>query len=316
MLSADRRVRHPWRVPDPPPAVLPSTLRLGPVDLTVTDLERAVGFYSGALGLRERRRRDGVAVMGTDADDLLALAEDPYASPPRRHAGLFHYALLYPSRTELARAVRRLGQTRTAIQGASDHGVSEAIYLSDPDGHGIELYADRPRDEWPPPTRPGERVGMYTVALDLEGLLDLAAPGESAPGDAPHGDAPPADAPPDPGLRMGHVHLHVGDLRQGLAFYRDVVGFELMTEYPGALFVAAGGYHHHLGFNVWRGEGVGPQPPGTVGLRRWTVRLEDPGELDALRDRARAAGVASEETDRGDLILSDPWALAIAFQVA
>jgi len=257
-------------------AVLPATLRLGAVHLIVTDLDRSVAFYQDSLGLRLHRRDGAVAALGAGADDLVVLHEEPAARPPGRHAGLFHFALLYPSRDELARAVQRLALTRTAISGASDHGVSEAIYLSDPDGNGIELYCDRPRDAWPP-AAPGERVGMFTRALDLDGLLATAA-----------GDEPPRHA--GRGLRMGHVHLHVGDLAAARDFYAGVLGFEEMTTYPGALFVAARGYHHHVGLNTWRGEGVGPAPSGTVGLREWTLEL-DSDALAALRARLAAAGV-------------------------
>ena len=255
-------------------AVLPATLRLGAVHLIVTDLDRSVAFYQDSLGLRLHRRDGAVAALG--AGDLVVLHEEPAARPPGRHAGLFHFALLYPSRDELARAVQRLALTRTAISGASDHGVSEAIYLSDPDGNGIELYCDRPRDAWPP-AAPGERVGMFTRALDLDGLLATAA-----------GDEPPRHA--GRGLRMGHVHLHVGDLAAARDFYAGVLGFEEMTTYPGALFVAARGYHHHVGLNTWRGEGVGPAPSGTVGLREWTLEL-DSDALAALRARLAAAGL-------------------------
>jgi catechol 2,3-dioxygenase len=227
-----------------------------------------------------------VAALGAGEDDLVVLHEQPGARPAGRHAGLFHFALLYPSREELARAVQRLALTRTPISGASDHGVSEAIYLSDPDGNGIELYADRPRDAWPPAS-PGDRVGMFTRPLDLDDLLATVA-----------GDEPPRHA--SAGLRMGHVHLHVGDLAAARDFYAGVLGFEEMTTYPGALFVAAGGYHHHVGLNTWRGEGVGPAPEGTVGLREWTIVLDADG-IAALRARRAAAGLGD-----GD-VAADPW---------
>jgi catechol 2,3-dioxygenase len=266
-------------------AVLPATLRLGAVHLTVTDLDRSVAFYQDSLGLRLHRRESAVAALGAGADDLVVLHEEPGARPAGRHAGLFHLALLHPSREELARALQRLALTRTAISGASDHGVSEAIYLSDPDGNGIELYSDRPRDAWPSAAA-GERVGMFTRALDLDDLLATAA-----------GDEPPRHA--GPGLRMGHVHLHVGDLAAARDFYTGVLGFEEMATYPGALFVAAGGYHHHVGLNTWRGEGVGPAPDGTVGLREWTIEL-DADALAALRARLAAAGLGD-----GDVV-ADP----------
>jgi catechol 2,3-dioxygenase len=262
--------------------MLSAMLGLGPVHLTVADLDRSVAFYESALGLRVHRREDPVAALGAGGDDLVVLHEERDARPAGRHAGLYHYALLFPSREELARAVQRLVATGTAISGASDHGVSEAIYLPDPDGNGIELYADRPRAAWPPPAA-GERVGMFTRALDLRGLLELA------------GDAEPARHAGD-GLRVGHMHLHVGDLGAARAFYVDTLGFEVMASMPSALFLAVGGYHHHLGANTWRGEGVGPAPPGTVGLREWTIVLPPGADERVVEDpwgnRLRLAAAA------------------------
>jgi catechol 2,3-dioxygenase len=272
-------------------AVLPATLRLGALHLTVTDLDRSVAFYQDSLGLRLHRREDPVAALGAGEDDLVVLHEEPGARPAGRHAGLYHFALLYPSREELARAVQRLALTRTAISGASDHGVSEAIYLPDPDGNGIELYADRPREAWPPAPGGDDRVGMYTRPLDLQGLLATVA------------DAEPVRHA-EPGLRMGHVHLHVGDIDAAREFYAGVLGFEPMTTYPGALFLAAGGYHHHVGLNTWRGEGVGPAPEGTVGLREWTIVLDADGRA-ALRARLTAAGLGD-----GDVV-ADPWGIRV-----
>jgi len=269
---------------------LPGSLRLGAAHLTVADLDRSVGFYQDVLGLRPHRREGGVAALGAGGEDLLVLHEEPGARPGGRSAGLFHFALLSPSRAELARAVQRLAATRTQVDGASDHGVSEAIYLRDPDGNGIELYADRPREAWPP-APPGERVGMFTRALDVEDLLATIA-----------GAEPVAQA--GPGLRMGHVHLHVGDLEAARGFYSGVLGFELMTTYPGALFLAAGGYHHHVGLNTWLGEGVGPAPARTVGLREWTM-VVDADSLAALR-----RWLASEGLGDGDF-LADPWGIRV-----
>jgi catechol 2,3-dioxygenase len=275
---------------------LPSTLRLGAVHLTVSDLGRSVTFYEDAIGLELHHKKDGVARMGVGEEGLLVLYEEPGARRAGRHAGLYHYALLYPSREELARAALRLAARRTPIQGASDHGTHEAIYLPDPDDNGIELAADRPREQWP---RPLDYAGG-PQSLDLDGLLTSVA-GEEVRGEA------------GPGLAVGHVHLHVGDLERGLAFYRDVLGFELMTFMPGAAaFVSAGGYHHHLGFNVWRGEGVAPVPEGRVGLRHWTVVLEDPEEVAVVGGRIRDAGIATEERE-GGLLVRDPWEIAVLF---
>jgi catechol 2,3-dioxygenase len=275
---------------------LPDTLRLGAVHLTVSSLDRSVGFYENSLGLRLHRREDGVAAMGVGGEDLLVLYEEPGARRAGRHAGLYHYALLFPSREELARAVMRLGATKTPVQGASDHGTHEAVYLPDPDGNGIELAADRPRERWP---RPLDYAGG-PHRLDTDDLLATVEGEEASPEIGP-------------GLVVGHVHLHVGDLQRGLGFYRDTLGFELMTFMPGAAaFVSAGGYHHHLGFNVWRGEGVPPVPEGRVGLRHWTVVLEDAEDVAAVGERVRAAGIAGEERE-GGLLVRDPWGIPVHF---
>jgi catechol 2,3-dioxygenase len=273
---------------------------LGAAELVVADLERSVAFYEESLALKVHRREGPVAALGAGAHDLLVLTEEPGAPPVGRHAGLFHFALLYPSRQELARALRRLGETRTPLSGASDHGVSEALYLRDPDDHGIELYSDRPRSVWPDPTDPNDRIGMFSIPLDLEDLL------ASVPAD----DLP---AHPDAGLGMGHLHLQVGDIDQGLAFYRDVVGFELMAEMRGqAAFVSSNGYHHHLGFNVWAGRGIGPAPEGSARLTRWNVVLDGEESLAALRERLGAAGV-EVSSDDGGFVAHDPWRIAARF---
>jgi catechol 2,3-dioxygenase len=295
-MSQHERPTHATTGPTASSSKLPGTLRLGAVHLTVTDLDRSVAFYEDAIGLRLHRREDSVAVMGAGEEDLLVFYEEPSARRAGHHAGLYHYALLFPSREELARAALRLAATKTPIQGASDHGTHEAIYLPDPDGNGIELAADRPRELWP---RPLEYTGG-PHPLDLDDLLAVMS------GEEPHGKA-------GPGLVIGHVHLHVGDLERGLAFYRDVLGFELMTFIPGAAaFVSAGGYHHHLGFNIWRGEGVPPAPEGRVGLRHWTVMLDYPEEIETVRERVRAAGIEVEDEGEGFLV-RDPWDIATVF---
>jgi catechol 2,3-dioxygenase len=283
---------HPDRTAAP---TLPAALRLGPVHLTVTALDRSVAWYQEALGLRVHRHDAVTAELGDGDETTLVLVEDARARRPGRHAGLYHYALLFPSREELARAAIRLSLARTPIQGASDHGTHEAIYLPDPDGNGIELAADRPRELWPTPEE--EFGGGGPRPLDFDSLLATVA--DEAP--TPH---------VAPGLRMGHVHLHVGDIARGLAFYRDLIGFEVWWVMPSAAFVAAGGYHHHLGFNTWRGEGAGPAPDGIVGLREWTVELPSAGDVAAVRGRLEAAGVPVQPSGRG-LLVRDPWGLAL-----
>ncbi|MCW3015910.1 MAG: Glyoxalase/bleomycin resistance protein/dioxygenase [Solirubrobacterales bacterium] len=274
---------------------LPDTLRLGAVHLTVTHLDRSVDWYASALGLRVQRHDPGSADLGDGTTTVLVLHEDSQARAPGRHAGLYHYALLYPTREELARAALRLAQTGTPIQGASDHGTHEAIYLADPDGNGIELAADRPRDQWPTPEE--EFSGGGPRPLDFSALLATVA-----------GEAPSDHVAP--GLRTGHVHLYVGSIAEGLGFYRDILGLQVWGRLPSAAFVSAGGYHHHLGFNVWRGEGVGPAPAGTIGLRHWTIELEAAADVAEVRARVRRAGIPIEE-DAGGFIVRDPWDIAV-----
>jgi catechol 2,3-dioxygenase len=279
--------------------ILPASLRVGTVELTVTDLDRSAAFYESAIGLRLHRREDGRAALGAGGEDLLVLVEDRAARPAGRHSGLYHFALLHPSRHELARAAHRLAATRTRISGASDHGISEAIYLPDPDGNGIELAADRGRERWGDLSDPTVVGGPDP--LDVAGLLELVADEEV------HADVSPETI-------VGHVHLHVGDIERGLAFYRDVIGFEVMTLLDSAAFVAAGGYHHHLGFNVWRGAGAPPVPAGVVGLRHWTIVIPA-ADAGALRERVLAAGAAHEEHPEG-LLVRDPWNIALLVRAA
>jgi catechol 2,3-dioxygenase len=270
-------------------ATLPASLRLGPAHLVVTDIDRSIGFYERAIGLRLHGRDGATAALGAGSGDLLVLHEDPSARPAGRHAGLYHVALLHPSRRELARAAVRLADTRTPIDGASDHGISEAIYLPDPDGNGLELAADRPREQW--------WMEAVMNPLDTASLLAEVA-GE------------PVARQADPGLTVGHVHLHVGDLDEALAFYRDVIGFDEMMRMRGAAFVSAGGYHHHLGLNTWRGAGAPPVPEGTVGLDHWTIVLPGDGDVAAVRTRLDAAGIPAADAEGGFLV-RDPWGIAV-----
>jgi catechol 2,3-dioxygenase len=278
-----------------PAPALPATLRLGAVHLTVADADRAVAWYERALGLRVHAHEGTTAELGDGGETVVVLHEDAQARPAGRHAGLYHYALLYPTREELARAAVRLAATGTPIQGASDHRTHEAIYLPDADGNGIELACDRERDQWP--TDLGYARGP--APLDFDSLLATVA-----------GEQPTARV--GTGLRMGHLHLHVGDVAAGLAFYRDVLGFEEKANLGTAAFVSAGGYHHHLGFNVWNGRGVGPAPEHAVGLRHWTVELPADADVAEVRARVEAAGHAAEPFDGGFLV-RDPWRTAVAF---
>jgi catechol 2,3-dioxygenase len=245
---------------------------MGAVRLTVADLDRARDFYRDAIGLTELSPENGTVRLGADDRSVVELVGDPDApSRPRGTSGLFHLAILVPSRSDLARALQRVAESGWRLSGASDHLVSEALYLSDPEGNGIELYRDRPRDEW-------LVLQMDTVPLDLDGVL-----GELRREDANAGM--PA------GTRIGHVHLNVGDLAAAEAFYSGALGFDVTVRgYPGALFVSAGGYHHHLGLNTWAGEGAPPPPPGSRGLREFEIVLPSAESLAAQEDRLREAG--------------------------
>jgi catechol 2,3-dioxygenase len=277
---------------------LPGALRLGPVHLVVRDLQRAIEWYERALGLRVHARADGTAELGDGDETVVVLEEDPDAIPAGRHAGLYHYALLYPSRAALARAALRLIATQTPIQGASDHGTHEAIYLPDADGNGIELAADRPREQWPQ----GLGYGGGPAPLDFEDLVSTV-----------RGEEPQPFV--DDGLRVGHLHLHVGDIDEALAFYRDLVGLEEQANLGTAAFVSAGGYHHHLGVNVWKGRGVGPAPEHAVGLLHWTIELPTAEEVADVRARLEGAGVATADREDG-FLARDPWGTAVVFEAA
>ena len=263
----------------------------------MSDLDCAVAFYAEALGLRVRSREGVQAALGTGGEDVLVLFENRSATGAGRHAGLYHVALLYPSREELARAALRLAVTRTPIQGASDHGTHEAIYLADPDGNGLELAADRPREQWPDIGDPGLFAGG-PQPLDLDALLGLAGAEDAARRAAQ-------------GVRVGHLHLHVADTAAALRFYTDLVGFEKIIELGDtAAFVSAGGYHHHLAFNTWRGWGVPAAPADAVGLRYWTIYVPSEADVAAVRERLEGAGVTYESREAA-LLLRDPSGNAV-----
>src|SRR3954454_24023658 len=264
---------------------------MGAVRLTVAELDSARDFYRDAIGLTELPSENGAVRLGAGDRPIVELIGDPDAPlRPQGTSGLFHLAIVVPSRPDLARALQRVAEAGWRLTGASDHLVSEALYLSDPEGNGIELYRDRPRDQWP--VRDGV-LQMDTLPLDLDGVL-----GELRREDANSGM--PA------GTRMGHVHLNVGDLTAAEAFYSGALGFDLTVRgYPGALFVSAGGYHHHLGLNTWAGEGAPPPPPGSRGLREFEVVLPDEAALAAEEDRLRKAGF--EPLREGDRVrATDP----------
>jgi catechol 2,3-dioxygenase len=273
---------------------------MGAVHLTVADLERSLAFYRESVGLAAIEREDGHAVLGTGGTGLLGLEEQPGARPVRSATGLYHFALLVPERIDLARWLVHAGRSGVPLVGMSDHFVSEAIYLADPDGHGIEIYHDRPREVWEGLVA----ARMTTGPLDVPDLLsELDDPATV------DFDGLPA------GTEMGHVHLQVADLGSSIAFYRDVLGFDLMGELFGsAAFLSAGGYHHHVGANTWHSLGAAPPPEGAAGLRHATIVLPDRPERDLAAARVADAGQETEAREDG-VVVTDPSGIKLLLVV-
>jgi catechol 2,3-dioxygenase len=275
------------------------SLRIRSVALAVSDLERSSDFYKRVIGLPVLERGPERVLLGSDpGQPALALSaiEDPHPAP-FGSTGLFHVAWLHPSRAGLAETVRRVLANGWRFDGASDHGVSEALYLSDPDELGIELYADRPREQWDRPAG-GRGVNMVTLPLDIE---DLLAQHEGEPGPAT-----------EPGTHVGHVHLKVSDVPRAAAYYADVLGFEEQARIPSAAFLSAGGYHHHIGLNSWQSQG-GEQAPGdTPGLRDVTFALASEDALVRWATQAEATG-AELLRDYGTVSVQDPDAQRLKF---
>lgn len=286
---------------EPASADISPQTTVGAVHLTVSDLERSLTYYGETVGLDTIDRAAGRAALGAGGRQLLVLVEEPGARSAAGYTGLYHFALLVPRRADLARWLAHAAREGVALTGLSDHFVSEAIYLDDPDGHGIEIYWDRPREGWEGLV--AER--MTTLPLDVEDLLEELDDPRSEPFEG---------LPPD--TIMGHVHLKVASIADTVAFYRDLLGFGLMAQLgPSAAFLSAGGYHHHLGTNTWESGGAPAPPPGTAALRHATILLPDAAERDRLLARIEGSGRAVEENAGGPFVF-DPshnrWALAVA----
>jgi catechol 2,3-dioxygenase len=278
-----------------PPAPISPATAVGAVHLTVSDVERSAAFYERAIGLRVLEHAGATARLGSGDAELLVLVEEPGAGAAPRNTGLFHFALRVPDRESLARWLAHAARDRVLLTGLSDHSVSEAIYLNDPDLHGIEIYRDRPREGWQVPE--GGELQMGTLPLDVQDLL--GALGDPA-------GAEWAGLPP--GTDMGHVHLQVAAVPEAVAFYHEVLGFDLTTRYgTQAAFLGAAGYHHHVGANTWRSAGAPPPPPGAAALRHATIVLPDPGERDRVAGRVADAGQEPEPYD-GGVMVRDPSA--------
>lgn len=274
--------------------------RLGPVRLQIADLSRSLAYYQTILGLRVLRRDAESALLGAHGHGalLVQLRERAGAQPAARRGrlGLYHFAILLPDRAALARFARHIGELGERV-GAADHLVSESLYLQDPDDLGIEVYADRPRNTW---RRVGRELLMATDPLDVPGLMREV------------GNAPWAGMPA--GTVMGHVHLHVGDLSRAAAFFSEALGFDrTVWEYPGALFLSANGYHHHVGTNTWAGSGATPPPAEEAQLLEWTVALPNRAALDAAAHHLALAGYPVQWEGEA-LVTRDPWETQIRLQ--
>lgn len=269
--------------------MLPAATSIHSVTLIVKDLGRALDFYEGILGYRRLQRDGNRVTLGASetGPGFLTLEEHRDARPrPVQAPGLFHTAFLYPNRTELARVLKRSVQRGARFQGFADHLVSEALYLADPEGNGVELYADRPREKW---TWIDSSVQMATEPLDLEGLM---AELDKADG---HWDGTPPD------VRIGHVHLQVSDLAKAEEFWSGKVGFDVVTRnYPGALFVSAGGYHHHLGMNIWNSRRQSIPDGPLTGLQEFAISIPtNDGRKDLAQRLERSWN--DRELDAADL---------------
>ena len=275
--------------------------RMGHGSLTVAHLGNQIAFYQQALGLVLHWREGNQASLGTGDRELLRLVQQPNV---RRYAGvtgLYHYAVLYPDRRELARAMARLF-ARNYQNYPTDHIMTKSTYLSDPEGNGIELYTESPQDGWM-----GMEDGEFVVrrtdgtwsngreALDLDALMGHLQADDRLDGSIPKE------------TRMGHVHLHIRDVDEAVGFYHGILGFDVMgsSKAMGMAFVSAGGYHHHIGLNTWKGEGAPSPPPGAAGLRYLTVLLPNTAESDKVLARIQRAGVLTEQKDDG-LLVRDP----------
>jgi catechol 2,3-dioxygenase len=280
-------------------ADIPPETRMGAVHLSVSDLGRSIAYYESAIGLRVHSRDGARAALGTGGEDLLVLTERPGARPATGFCGLYHFALLVPERADLARYLMHAAREQVPLTGLSDHFVSEAIYLRDPDAHGIEIYWDRPRELWE-----GE-VAQRLTTLQLD-VRDLVRGVDASAFDGLAG-----------GTVMGHVHFRVADVLATNAFSAGVLGFGVMASLGDqATFLSAGGYHHHIGANTWESAGRPPAPEGTARLERATIVLPDAAALDRLTAQAEAAGFAPEPLEDGGVGLRDPSGNPVALVTA
>ncbi len=300
-MSAPRDPEELGTTTEPAHAAIADEATVGAVHLTVADVQRSVEYYRTQIGLTAIEQGAGEASLGTGGSELLHLVEHSGAGPSGGYTGLYHFALLVPQRIHLATWLAHAARDRVGMTGMSDHFVSEALYLRDPDGHGIEIYWDRPRAGWE------GRVagGMTTLPLDVDSILnELDDPATT-----------PFDGLPD-GTVMGHIHLKVSEVEATVGFYRDVLGFALMAQLgPMAAFLAAGGYHHHLGANTWESAGALAPPEGSAALRHATIVLPDDAERERVVSRVEHAGFNVVDHG-GEPLVRDPSGNALVLALA
>jgi catechol 2,3-dioxygenase len=272
-------------------------LRIGTVRLKVRDLDVVSNYYAALLGLTEMSKSNREVVLGTGRTPLLALDGGGDSQPnDHRQAGLFHTAFLMPTRGDLARWLGHVRDEGVRLQGASDHIVSEALYLADPEGNGIEVYADRPLAQWL------DGAGHIQMSTDPLNIQDLLAAG----GDAVWNGFPEQGS-------IGHVHLQVGDTAEADRFYQDVLGMVSTVDYPGASFYGSGGYHHQLAGNIWNSRGAGRRPSGMAGLDGVEILVKEPAEIARIVAKAEAAGIEPVVAE-GGTTLRDPWGTALTLK--
>lgn len=277
----------------PSVARLHPTTEVGTVTLKVADLRRSLTFYTELIGLRLFRQDGQMAVLGAGDRPILKLEEVSGAKPqPVNTTGLYHAAIVFPNRHSLAIKIAHIAAIRYPF-GYADHLVSEAFYLSDPDQNGLELYRDRPHQEW---QWADNRIQMATDPIDFDDFF----------AEIKEGDVKLADPTAPDGTKLGHMHLRVADIAEAEKFYHGALGFDITAKLPGALFLSAGGYHHHLGMNTWESRGGKPPVEPSAGLREFSISLLDKAELDRLTKQLEAAGISVEEGENSAVVI-DPF---------
>jgi catechol 2,3-dioxygenase len=290
----------------PNPSAIPTAARrapvhIGAVGMRVRDLDRVTAYYRDMLGLTVQEHTRQVAILGVSGVALLELIHRPDALPDDpSEAGLYHTAFLMPTRADLARWILHAAKNRVPFTGASDHDVSEAIYLDDPESNGVEVYSDRPSEKW---RRDGKLIFQKTDPLDIDAIMREIDPATAAYPSAPEG------------LRIGHIHLRVGNVARAEAFYCSVLGLDVTRRRTGATFLSSGGYHHHLAVNVWHSNGAGIRNSKRAGLDWFAMEINDQPTIDGVKKRLDAAGISIEAIPRG-IAAMDPWGTAIRFTVA